>query len=164
MINNVKQIILEIIPLYISRQHLVHRAIEELRPDLLMLADDVPKEKMIEKHLQAREVFAQYSHVPQSGIWEAEDGEWDYFIHGLGCRIINRISQEPIEWAAPNLSTFLPEWFINWAKWYLTSSETLQDVSVEALMVNIEELIVEGILERSEYPSGGELGIRQGDD
>jgi len=90
---------------FVSRQELVARAIEEIWPHkLTTLGRPAPR--------PSKEVLRATSH----GRWGA-DGEWDYGMHGAGCRLLHRTTGEPIEWDEPDLSTFDVRWFGNWIDW-----------------------------------------------
>ena len=45
--------------------------------------------------------------VNQIGTWEDKAGEtWNYFMHGGGCRLINAITGEVIDWDCPDTTRF----------------------------------------------------------
>jgi hypothetical protein len=104
------------ISLFIERQMVVLEIMQQMRPDLLALAGATDAESV----LAGFALSEKHGSVPQKGIWTHENQEWEYFFHGLGCRLIHMDSGEPIEWDAPDVSSFDKEWFLNWYRWYLT--------------------------------------------
>ena len=152
-----KEILLEILPTFISKQALVHQAMTELRPHLIMAATDSEKldyEKFVE-------LAEEYSHIPQVGQWTSEEDEWDYFVHGMGCRLTNVKTLEPIEWDAPNVDSFHDRWFFNWAMWHFKHKQNRSDLTYEALVALLKELVNDGLIEQVKTTSGIEFRIRQ---
>jgi hypothetical protein len=95
---------------YVNRQDLVRQIMFDVRPDILARFD----KNVSPDHLY--ELAAQYLHYPQRGFW-GTDTEWEYYFHGHGCRIVNTISQEPIEWDAPDIWQFDRYWLLNYLQW-----------------------------------------------
>lgn len=104
---------------YVTRQELVLAAITELRPDILSLAKGETNEELLQ-------MVKQYANVPQVGRW-GPDKEWSYFIHGGGCRLIHTLTQEPIEWDAPNVRECDRFWFMNYLIWWLTQASSMDN-------------------------------------
>jgi hypothetical protein len=113
---------------YVVRQALVRDAMNDLRPDLLVVAGD----KGSYEHLI--QMTKRYSHVPQSGQW-GNDKEWRYFIHGRGGRLTHTITQEPIEWDAPDIHTFDGFWFLNYLQWLL--HQDTGDKNISAIKIRL---------------------------
>jgi hypothetical protein len=141
---------------YVARQTLVRDAMSDLRPDLLVVAKDK------ESSEQGVQMTQLYSQVPQSGQW-GNDKEWWYFIHGRGARLTHAITQEPIEWDAPDIRAFDGFWFLNYLQWLLhqdTNDKTISVVkswlsnpgtSLQDLIFGIlNQLVHKGLLVRSD--------------
>ncbi len=73
--------------------------LHEIRPDFLGAAPRPTKAQI---------------RATQRGSW----GEWSYYIHGRGCRLVHARTREPIEWDSPDLQTFDPSWFAHWLEWW----------------------------------------------
>ena len=58
----------------------------------------------------------EYIEVKPLGAWEQDD-EWDYFLHGAGCKVTHKISGEVIQWDARALNHFDVRWFVEWLVW-----------------------------------------------
>jgi hypothetical protein len=133
---------------YVERQEIANQALSQLRPDLLMLANAQGAEQVM-NGFALREA---YDAIPSTGIWFDSDGkEWDYFIHGLGCRLISRISKERIEWDAPDVTAFDVEWFISWAKWYV---EDYEQLDTESIRLTVQKMIESQVIRQVERKSG----------
>jgi hypothetical protein len=111
---------------FVQRQHLVVEAIKEIRPDLL--SEHIGGET---KPRPPKE----YIRATQAGDW-GKNKEWDYFIHGGGCRLIHKVTKEPIEWNAPDINKFDPYWFCNWVQWLL--SQSTEDESEKEIVFTLE--------------------------
>ena len=103
-----EQSMYRLVTLFVSRQSLVFQAIKKLRPQILVSTQALDKQQI---ELPRGSRFD----TPQTGYWGADE-EWRYYLHGLGCRIVNTTTQEPIEWNAPELQSFDKYWFINWLR------------------------------------------------
>ncbi|MBN8594454.1 MAG: hypothetical protein J0M33_22040 [Anaerolineae bacterium] len=133
---------------YVERQEIANQALSQLRPDLLMLANAQGAEQIM-NGFALREA---YEAIPFTGIWLDSDGkEWDYFIHGLGCRLINRISKEQIEWDAPDVTAFDIEWFINWVEWYV---EDIAPSDIAFIRLTMQKMIDREAIKQVTYKSG----------
>ncbi|MBC7812315.1 MAG: hypothetical protein H7175_14260, partial [Burkholderiales bacterium] len=66
---------------------------------------------------------------PAVGLW-GENQEWEYLLHGGGCRLTHTVTQERIEWDASNLRRFDRGWFVNHLKWRLDQPVEDESVSV----------------------------------
>jgi hypothetical protein len=141
-----RDIILNALAIFISRQQLVHEAMTELRPDLLAAAADTREER-----LKSIELAKIYGRVPQSGIWR---DEWDHFIHGLGCRLINLNTQELIEWDAPDVDSFEEDWFLTWLIWDLRLNQRNTEANRELLRQAFRALVSDGTIREVKISSG----------
>jgi hypothetical protein len=156
VLNTFQTTVYSLVERYVARQTLVRDAMSDLRPDLLVVA----KDKDSYEHLI--QMTKLYSQVPQSGQW-GNNKEWGYFIHGRGTRLTHAITQEPIEWDAPDIRTFDGFWFLNYLQWLLhqdTGDETISSVkswlsnpgtSLQDLIFDIlNQLVQKGLLVRSD--------------
>lgn len=80
---------------FIQRQQLAFDVIQKFRPHLI----DPTK----------RRPTKEYASATQWGYW-GQDNEWNYFLHGVGCRLIHAITGEPIDWDVSDLDRFDPYW------------------------------------------------------
>jgi hypothetical protein len=136
---------------YIDRQQIVYRALSHLRPDLLMIAEAQSREKKLE----GLRLMVNYKNVPSSGTWiDLEGGDWDYFVHGLGCRLISLVDGEPLEWDAPDVNSFDDEWFLNWAKWRIKHTEPSSGIDIEFMKLEIKKLIARDIIKQYQSIGG----------
>lgn len=108
---------------FVQRQSLVLDAMKELRPDLVQWAQG---KIMMQEWIEAMQEGEQPA---QKGYWGKED-EWEYFLHGLGCRLTHTVTQEPLEWDVGDLRTFDRFWFMHWLEWLL-----YQDTEIESVCV-----------------------------
>jgi hypothetical protein len=109
-----------LIAYFVERQRLVGLALLELRPRFVSFGgQDRFSGIDIAPYLEAyyeRESKLQKGKSSQTGIWKED---WEHWIHGLGCRLTNLRTREPIEWDAPDLKEFSPDWFENHLEWRL---------------------------------------------
>ena len=61
--------------------------------------------------------------LPDRGVWMDRDGnEWEYYLHGKGCLLINKLTGEPIDWECNTVG--LSIWFfLQYLEWQLVSPE-----------------------------------------
>lgn len=150
----IKDLMGNLIAYFIQRQRMVTLAMLDLHPFALKWGSDSIFGIDIEPYIQAyREKQAELENDVslQKGIWKSE---WAYRVHGVGCRLINIRTDEPIEWDAPNPDAFRFEWFWNHLLWrqkhepqdpYIEACFTealLEDVDLEDKLVD-EQLLVE---------------------
>ncbi|HRF97836.1 MAG TPA: hypothetical protein PLZ51_21660 [Aggregatilineales bacterium] len=126
---------------YISRQQLVYEAIQELRPDFFIVHDKSISNEDVLK------VVRQYQKVPFRGTWQ-KYGTWEYYIHGIGCRLTNLVSGEIIEWDIPHITHFERLWFMNWVNWVRKANHTYQSLSEEVVYDLFNQLEQDGVIER----------------
>lgn len=119
---NLENAILSLVRTYIERQQLVFDVIQALRPDMFVIADkSIPVMVVIE-------MAQKYADVPQIGIWQNDEGVWDRFFHGNGCRLTHQITGEVIDWDAPDTEIFDSWKFLYWIKWAIeTKPDHLAD-------------------------------------
>jgi hypothetical protein len=133
----VQQEIYKSIAHFIKRQGLVAQAMHDLGLDLeevgkygaIAWASSAGKDKTPNFNLdenasdETREMFdvarrAEARQVSQVGSW-GETGEWEYFLHGKGCRLRNVHTGEVIDWDCPNVLAFDPHFFLYHLEWQL---------------------------------------------
>lgn len=104
--------VLSLVKRFVRRQSIVLDAMRDLRPDIIMplenRGDSIYWAELREKHTK----------MPQVGYW-GENAEWEYFLHGGGCRLIHRETGERIEWDAGDLNRFNVDWFVIYLQWLL---------------------------------------------
>jgi hypothetical protein len=103
--NRIQVALYSLIERFIQRQRLVKKAIQELRPNW-------PQRP-----------------ASWSGHW-GESKEWEYYLHGIGCRLIHTVTQERLEWDLGPLRRFDRYWFVDHLKWLLD-----QNINDEAVAV-----------------------------
>jgi hypothetical protein len=140
--------LLRLVTRFVSRQSLPREVLVEKRPDLLVLATALSQtERLVPVSGQSGQGAAIPSSADSTtstsqprassvsgsshGRW-GPNGEWSFFIHGLGCVIRNRVTGEPIEWDGPNLSRFDQYWFHNWLEWAIAHDPDREDTSIVA--------------------------------
>lgn len=67
--------------------------------------------------------------IPQEGIW-ARDQQWQYFLHGKGCRLSNLATGEVIDWNstsrfAINIDPYV---FIDHLNWRIKQGDSFQHI------------------------------------
>ena len=144
--NLVKQQLLDAISYYIERQKIVAQALTDLGFDINTDWDQNDKTTW-------KETKAWLDHagqIPQTGIWiDKDNNEWEYFIHGQGCRLINTRTREPIEWDAPNQARFTPDFFHENLFWQFKAEKRYDKIGAMHVWLKrtIDELIDELIRE-----------------
>ena len=111
---------------FVSRQVLALRAIEEMRPHFILIAK---RERPIEEILTEMLNEIKRPQAPQSG-YTGDNNEWEYFFHGGGCQLTHTVTQEIIDWDAPDVKTFDRFWFLNWLEWLLDYEATNEDAAI----------------------------------
>lgn len=126
---------------FIERQKLVAQAMVDLGLDLgevgcygvLAWAADLPSdwaiiqfgaEKIPEDHkLYSMRKRVEALQLPDKGVWVDPDGnEWEYYLHGRGCRLTNTLTGEPIDWEC-NVPAFETWFFLQYLEWQLNSPD-----------------------------------------
>lgn len=174
----VQQEIYRAITHFIERQQLVAQAMRDLGLDLEEVGrwgaaawassqgkDKKPKFNLAENASdEMRELFdvakrAEARRLSQSGVW-GDMGEWEYFLHGNGCRLHNVHSEEVIDWNCPNVLAFNPHFFLEHLRWRLEShyrEDELQYTEgwiqqhpegLRAIITLIEEMVDNGLINR----------------
>lgn len=96
---------------FLERQRLVVLAMLDISPTLLTMdgaeippIDLVPYIELFEE----RQAHIQSPSELYRGIWKED---WEYRIHGIGCKLTHMRTREPIEWDSPNSKAFRFDWF-----------------------------------------------------
>ena len=126
---------------YIARQQITYDALMELRPYSFMKVGENTTVEIL------METVKNYGHINDIGVWN-KYGQWKYYLHGRGCRLTNLISGEIIEWDAPNITDFKPEWFLNWVNWVRKVNENYHDLSDSIVYKILHQLEGDSIIER----------------
>lgn len=107
---------------FAQRQSVVLEAMRDLRPDLTK--DHERIETQEEWIAFKREIMKK----PNPGYW-GENSEWEYILHGPGCRLTHVYTGEVIEWDFGELNSFNIDWFSKHLQ-----SLLIHDVYHEALL------------------------------
>lgn len=80
--------------------------------------------------------------IPQTGIWK-NDRDWQYFLHGKGCRLTNVVSGEILDWDSDNESgvDIDPYAFIRYLKWRIDKDNHFQNIKLYAIKKDLKSLI-----------------------
>jgi len=113
--------ILTLVQGYVERQAIVLTSMQQLHSPVFILSySDEWTDELIDQYRQAVEDAA---HIPQRGYW-GDNNEWQYFLHGGGCRLIHTLTGEPLNWDAPKVERFDKFWFLDYLVWLLTNDST----------------------------------------
>lgn len=128
---------------FVTRQQIVYAALCDLRPDLIAFLNggvDDPDDLLA--------LADRHRNVPQKGEW----GDWQYFVHGVGCRLTHTETGEPLEWDLPDLRIFDRAWLYNYFEWYLENTgglQTFHAVSQQDVFNALEVLKGFGLIKES---------------
>lgn len=101
---------------YVQRQRLPFEVIQKYRPRWVDSTQRRPSKE--------------YASATGWGHW-GQDNEWEYVLHGIGCRLTHTITGECIDWDAPNLYRFDPNWFVGqWLAWFLQKNAEDEAASI----------------------------------
>ncbi len=74
--------------------------------------------------------------LPQTGIWhDSEQNEWEYTLHGGGCRLVNTKTGEPINWDPPDVNSYDTFKFMYNLKWQISFPERATKLSTISFLV-----------------------------
>lgn len=100
---------------YAYRQRVLHKALIDLRPDLLMLWN-------LDISTEATRQYQQYRHTHQhsdsSGYW-GENDEWLYVNQGFGLQLIHSQTGETLRWNFSDWRRVTPEHFVEYLLWQI---------------------------------------------
>ena len=130
VLNSTDSILLNLIKIFLRRQELVYQVIGDIRPWVL----DADKKYQLTKE-EAKKTA--------QGHWKIN--EWQFKMHGPGCKIINTTTKEPINWDPPNLYCFDLYFFLEWLEWcgQQKETETLTKIYCEDLSENNGNVLLE---------------------
>lgn len=124
---------------YIARQQITYDALMELRPYSFMKVGENTTVEIL------METVKNYAHIRDIGVWN-KYGQWKYYLHGRGCRLTNLISGEIIEWDAPHVTDFKPDWFLNWVNWVKKVNRDYHELSIDEIPSVLNQLEKNGII------------------
>ena len=108
---------------FVSRQVLNLRAVEEMRPQFMVMARrDAPTEELLR-------AMQDQPDSPERG-YTGDNNQWSYVFHGLGCRLTHTITQEVIDWDAPDVNAFDAWFFLKWLEWLLKYEADSEDAVI----------------------------------
>ena len=125
----IEQSVYSLVKKFVERQSLVLAVINDIRPDLL---NGYPGEEIRPRPSK------EYIRATTTGYW-GKDHEWEYYFHGIGCRLTHKTTKECIEWNATNIKNFDPYWFCNWVQWLL--GQSVEDESEKEMIDTLESRI-----------------------
>ncbi|MBN1287057.1 MAG: hypothetical protein JXB47_16775 [Anaerolineae bacterium] len=108
------EIVRNLIAYFVERQRFVALAMLDLHPRALAMGDKTCLGVRLHPYLKADDERRDNGTYAQLGVWK---NDWKHWVHGLGCRLTNIHTGEPIEWDAPDLRTFTLDWFWEHLKW-----------------------------------------------
>jgi hypothetical protein len=109
-----------LIKLFVERQSIVLEAIRDLRPDWIIRAEGRISKEFSKSEWQ--KFVLKYARSPQLGFW-GKDNEWEYFLHGIGCRMKHTTTGEPLDWDLGSLQTFHKWTFFYYVQWLIEQGE-----------------------------------------
>ncbi|WP_017326303.1 hypothetical protein [Synechococcus sp. PCC 7336] len=110
---------------FVDRQRIAFDLLKTVRPDLISMSEG-----------KISRPSKEYIKSTSLGDW-GDNKEWTYLIHGRGCRLIHKETDERIEWNAPDLNRFDPYWFTNWVQWALSSKSKF--VEIPTIRLRLEQ-------------------------
>lgn len=95
--------------------------------------------------------------LPRKGTWyDVYNQSWEYYLHGGGCMIVNKETEEVLDWDCPNILAFDPFFFQPHLEWQLKQqlyrNEFVQfrlwlgNRNIRVIQELLEELQADGIL------------------
>lgn len=117
-------VLLTLLRRFVARQRLVMELIQSVRPHLLSREDSTTARP-------AKEVMS----ATARGDW-GPLGEWCFHMHGSGCKMVHRLTGEPLDWQAPNIRRFDVYCFLAWVTWYWEQRDV--DPEVKRLRSHLE--------------------------
>jgi hypothetical protein len=128
--NNVQQALYSLVKRYVERQKLVLEVMRDLRPDMIMRIENRGNAEFWATWTRERwQAFVlENARKSATGYWGDND-EWEYRLHGAGCCLTHRKTQEPIEWDLGSLRRFDRFWFVNHLNWLLDQNTEDEAIS-----------------------------------
>lgn len=143
-LNTIQSATYILIQKFVQRQALVLEALRDLRPDLVIRLENSSKSELPAGYTREswQALVLDYARRPATGDW-GENKEWAYFLHGNGCRLTHKVTQERIEWDWGPLRRFDRFWFANYVKWLV--DQDIEDKAIRTI--------------REWYKQGADLGL-----
>ncbi len=123
--NTLQEAIYGLVEKFVQRQTVPYEVIRKYRPNLI----DSSKPRSTSKA---------YLSATQIGFW-GESNEWEYRLHGGGCHVTHVDTREVIDWDAPNLQHFNPDWLADWVRWYVKNNTQDEAALLLSAMLNKPE-------------------------
>jgi hypothetical protein len=131
-LSSLQSSVFSLVKRFVARQVVVLDAMRDLRPDIIM-----PLENRGDAELWSK-LRIEYSKKSQVGYW-GECDEWEYFLHGGGCRLTHRQTGEKIQWDAGDLNLFNVDWFVDYLQWLLAQPDDNGDItSVRSILQELK--------------------------
>lgn len=129
MLNPVQQAVYHCVHHFINRQAIVLQALYMLRPELAFWGRGMvtPGAK-----------WSTRKKVQPSGKWQ----EWEYYLHGRGCRLVHLETSERLEWDIGPLCRFDKSWFLRHLEWQ-ASHQPDADTELIMLLMQTEPISLE---------------------
>jgi hypothetical protein len=124
LLNPTQLAVYKLIKVFVERQKIVFGAMIELHPLLMARAGVIP-ESQLPQNVKERRL----SSIVFAGDW-GEAKEWNYYLHGAGCRLVHKTTGEPIEWDASDVKRFDSYWFTKWIEWSLEQESYGESIEV----------------------------------
>lgn len=108
---------------FLERQQLVVLAMLEVSPVLLEMENaNIPSIELTPyiEVFKERQANIRDPEKFFRGIWKHD---WEYRLHGIGCRLTHISTKEPLEWDAPNSETFRFDWFWEHLLWRIKNEQ-----------------------------------------
>jgi len=144
---------------YVQRQQLVVQAMVHFRPDLIR---GLEIDKILGINLEEEYKFFLEHYLGNdaifNGIWR---DEWQYYLHGYGCKLTNLKTKEPLEWDAGHPQSFYLGWFATHLEWRIQQNFSNEYIKIcyiwlqsNALQDALDKLIEDGVLQNQPEYSG----------
>src|SRR5258706_3147711 len=117
--------VFHLIERFVQRQQIPFEVIQKFRAHLV-------------DSTKLRSTSKEYISATGRGYW-GQANEWQYSLHGGGCRLTHTITGEVIDWDAPDLNRFDPYWFVGWLQWYLSQNTNDQDARIILMAINAQD-------------------------
>jgi hypothetical protein len=129
-----------LIKLFVERQLIVLEAIRDLRPDWIIRAEGRIKNEF--SYDEWLKLVQKYNQNPYIGLWGINN-EWEYYLHGMGCRLKHTTTREPLEWDLGNLHVFDKNWFFNYVQWLIVHAKDKDTLFIEVKLADEDETLKE---------------------
>jgi hypothetical protein len=130
-LSSLQSSVVSLVKRFVGQQSIVLDAMRDLRPDIIM---------PLENHGSPEEwtnLKIKYSKKSQLGYWGDND-QWEYFLHGGGCKLTHRQTGEIIQWDAGDLNKFNVDWFVDYLQWALKQNTDEDIKTIHSIFEYIE--------------------------